>query len=80
MADVDYLVVGAGIAGLTCAQVLAEAGKRVVCIDKRPYIGGNCADSKIPVQASARKPEQSVAGQLHTKFDEARWRHQHRHC
>ena len=44
MADVDYLVVGAGMAGLTCAQVLSEAGKRVVCIDKRPYIGGNCAD------------------------------------
>ena len=41
---IDYLVVGAGMAGLTCAQQLSEAGKRVICIDKREYVGGNCAD------------------------------------
>ena len=43
-AGIDYLVVGAGVAGLTCAQQLSEHGKKVVCIDKRPYVGGNCAD------------------------------------
>ena len=40
----DYLIVGAGFAGATCARVLAEAGKRVLVIDKRSHIGGNAHD------------------------------------
>jgi len=43
---VDYLVVGAGFAGAVCAQQLAEAGKSVLVIDKRPHIGGNAYDCK----------------------------------
>lgn len=41
---VDYLVVGAGFAGTVMAQQLANAGKRVLVIDKRPHIGGNAYD------------------------------------
>lgn len=37
----DYLIVGAGFAGSVCAQQLAERGKKVLVIDKRPHIGGN---------------------------------------
>lgn len=40
----DYLVVGAGFFGATFANIMAENGKRVLVIDKRPYLGGNCAD------------------------------------
>ena len=40
----DTLVVGAGFAGATCARELAEAGERVLVIDKRPHIGGNAYD------------------------------------
>lgn len=40
----DYLIVGAGFAGATCARELAEAGKRVLVIDKRPHIAGNAFD------------------------------------
>jgi UDP-galactopyranose mutase len=40
----DYLIVGAGFAGATCARELAEAGKRVIVIDKRRHIGGNAYD------------------------------------
>ena len=40
----DYLIVGAGFTGATCARVLAEAGKRVLIIDKRDHIGGNAYD------------------------------------
>lgn len=38
----DFLVVGAGITGLTIARLLAEAGKKVCVVDKRQTIGGNC--------------------------------------
>ncbi len=40
----DILVVGAGLYGLTMAERLVnELGKRVLLIDKRNHIGGNCA-------------------------------------
>lgn len=38
------LVVGAGYAGSVCARALAEAGHRVLLIDRRPHIGGNAFD------------------------------------
>jgi UDP-galactopyranose mutase len=41
----DYLVVGAGFAGATIAERLAEhAGKKVLICDKRPHIAGNAYD------------------------------------
>lgn len=40
----DYLIVGAGFAGSVCARELADAGKRVLVIDKRDHIGGNAYD------------------------------------
>ncbi len=42
----DYLIVGAGFAGATCARELAEAGRRVRVIDRRPHIGGNAYDRR----------------------------------
>jgi UDP-galactopyranose mutase len=45
MRALDVLVVGAGFAGSVCARVLAEAGNRVVVIDRRPHIGGNAFDA-----------------------------------
>lgn len=38
------LVVGAGLAGAVYARTLAESGLRVVVIDKRDHIAGNCYD------------------------------------
>ena len=41
----DLLVIGAGIAGAVTARKLAEeAGKKVLVIEKRQHIGGNCYD------------------------------------
>lgn len=40
----DILVVGAGFAGATCARELADAGVRVLVVDRRPHIGGNAYD------------------------------------
>lgn len=38
------LVVGAGVSGATVAERLASAGTRVLVIEARPQIGGNCFD------------------------------------
>lgn len=43
----DSIVVGAGIAGAVAARKLAEEkGKKVLVIERRSHIGGNCYDEK----------------------------------
>ena len=37
----DALIVGAGLYGAVCARQAADAGKRVLVVDKRPHIAGN---------------------------------------
>lgn len=44
MNSFDYVIVGAGFAGSTCAERLASAGYRVLIIDQRPHIAGNAYD------------------------------------
>jgi UDP-galactopyranose mutase len=39
-----HLIVGAGYAGSVVARELADAGRRVLIIDKRPHIAGNAFD------------------------------------
>lgn len=38
----DFLIVGAGLFGATCARELADAGKRVQVIERREHVAGNC--------------------------------------
>jgi UDP-galactopyranose mutase len=38
----DYIIVGAGLFGATCAHELHKAGKKVLVIESRKHIGGNC--------------------------------------
>ena len=39
----DCIVIGSGFAGATAADILArEKGKKVLVIEKRSHIGGNC--------------------------------------
>lgn len=38
----DYLIVGAGFFGSICAYELNKIGKKVLVIDSRNHIGGNC--------------------------------------
>src|SRR5690349_16722280 len=40
MERVDTIVVGAGVAGVTAARLLADAGRRVVVLEARDRIGG----------------------------------------
>ncbi len=42
----DIIIVGAGISGAVFAERFADMGKKVLVIDKRNHIGGNCYDYK----------------------------------
>lgn len=49
MGAVEYLIVGGGPAGLRAAQVLAEGGREVLLVEKRPNIGPKtCAGGLTP--------------------------------
>ena len=41
MKHYEYLIVGAGLFGATCAYRLHKAGKKCLVIDRRPHLGGN---------------------------------------
>jgi predicted NAD/FAD-dependent oxidoreductase len=44
---VDYLVIGAGISGLACAEALHKAGRSVVVLDKGRGFGGRLATRRM---------------------------------
>lgn len=44
MLKYNIIIVGAGISGITLAQKYADLGKKVLVIDKRNHIAGNCYD------------------------------------
>lgn len=44
---VDYVIVGAGLFGGVFARQMADAGRSVLLIDRRPHIGGNCYSERI---------------------------------
>ena len=43
----DYLIVGAGLYGAVFARQTADAGKKVLVIDRRSHIGGNVYTEKV---------------------------------
>ena len=43
----DYLIVGAGLFGATCANLLNKKGKKVLVIDRRDHIAGNVYTEKV---------------------------------
>ena len=44
MTDAQILIIGAGISGATLAERYASLGKKVLVVEKREHIGGNCYD------------------------------------
>ncbi len=47
MTTIDYIIVGAGISGLVLAERIAsQLDRKVLVIEKRHHIGGNCYDEK----------------------------------
>ncbi len=47
MKPYNYLIVGAGLFGVTFAQMAKQKGKRILVIDKRPNIAGNVYTEQI---------------------------------
>lgn len=45
MAQPDALIVGSGFAGAVCSRRLADAGRSVLVLEKRPQVAGNMFDS-----------------------------------
>jgi UDP-galactopyranose mutase len=43
----DYIVIGAGIAGIIITRLLADKDKQVLILEKRSHIGGNCYDEYV---------------------------------
>jgi squalene-associated FAD-dependent desaturase len=48
MPSQSVLVIGGGLAGLSSAVALAEAGLRVCLIEKRPHLGGRATSYSLP--------------------------------
>ncbi|EPD86730.1 UDP-galactopyranose mutase [Microbacterium sp. oral taxon 186 str. F0373] len=48
MTNMDLLVVGSGLFGLTIAERAAQSGRRVTIIDRRHHIGGNAYSETEP--------------------------------
>jgi renalase len=44
----DFLIIGAGLAGIACAADLRAQGARVVVLDKGRGVGGRCATRRLP--------------------------------
>lgn len=47
MSNYDFLIVGAGLFGATFAHLAKASGKKVLVIDKRNHIAGNCYTENI---------------------------------
>ena len=44
----DYIIIGAGFAGSVLAERIAnKLNKKVLIIEKRRHIGGNCYDERV---------------------------------
>ena len=43
----DYLIVGAGFFGAFCAHELTKKGYKVLVVEKRNHIGGNCYTKNV---------------------------------
>jgi monoamine oxidase len=74
MDEYDVLVVGAGVAGLAAARVLAEAGRRVALVEARDRVGGRIftAHQRGPESAKPVSIElgaEFVHGLLQTTWD-----------
>lgn len=53
MDETEVLIVGAGLAGLSCARTLRAAGLKVRVLDRSHRVGGRCASKRLEPGTSA---------------------------
>lgn len=46
MAKYDFVIVGAGFAGASCARLLTDKGYKCLVVEERPFVCGNCLTDK----------------------------------
>ncbi len=63
----DVLVVGAGLSGSTSARILAEAGYRILIVERRKHVGGNVYDEKNKYGITIHKYGPHI---FHTNFSD----------
>src|SRR6516164_4437959 len=73
----DVLVLGGGPGGTGVALRSAQLGKKVLCVDKRPTLGGTCLNigcipSKALLESSERFAEMSKLGKHGIVVEQAR--------
>ncbi len=72
MKKYDVIVVGAGISGLLAALTLSKHGKKVLILEKRRYLGGNCNSYMVDgyqVDTGAHAITHLMAGPLKRLMD-----------
>ena len=62
-----YLIVGSGLTGAVFAQTLAAAGRKVLVLEQRNHVGGNCFDM---LDASEIMIHRYGAHIFHTEFED----------
>lgn len=72
--EFEIIVVGAGISGAVIAREFAERGKKVLVIEKRNHIGGNCYDY---YNADGILVSKYGAHLFHTSYDDV-WEYVHK--
>jgi len=46
----DFIIIGAGIAGLSCARAVQQAGAKPVVLERSRGVGGRCATRRVEAQ------------------------------
>ena len=70
----DALVIGAGISGALIAEMLSDAGLRVVVVDRRGAVRGSTAASTSLIQFELDKPLTKLAAIVGREKAERMWR------
>jgi squalene-associated FAD-dependent desaturase len=58
----DVIIVGSGVAGLSAAVALAQAGAKVTVLERRPYIGGRAYSYEHPALGETIDSQHVVLG------------------